>query len=1170
MKNNAIRVKGRYYPKLFNTIILVKLTIILTLLFHLTAIGNSLAQNERATLHLTSVKLSTVLKEIESQTKYRFVYGDDLVEGLGAAFAVHAQNQPVKDILDELLTNTDLSFRMHREYLIILSKEAKQALATQSNIRGLVQDSQGRPLPGVTVNVLGENNNTVLTDQNGIFRIRASVGKVLRISYVGHVSQNIKLTTAHSIEGIKVQLETGVNTLEETVVVGYGSVKRKDLTGSVVSVDVKEIRDVPFTSIDQALTGKAAGVQVIQADGSPGGVAKIRIRGGTSLMGGNDPLYIIDGVQMTVQNRYVSNSAEVVNPVDRFGSDDPNSAVSGSFARGLNSLAGLNISDIETIDVLKDASATAIYGSRAANGVVIITTKRGKREQKPTLEANYYHGISKQRPINLLNRDQYIMIMQEANRNLLDARKAAGETLTPEELVDFDNRINNPNFYGPANTDWLNLVTRTGKSDNADLSVRGGGNASQYFISLGYTGNQGVVLGTDFQRLSGRINLDNEITSKLRTQATFGYGYTINNITNGLYTQALFAPPTFAAYNADGSIAKYTGESLGGYDYQGYQNPLVLLDGINRAASHSLLGSVAADYKILPELIFRSTASVNYNSTNQRNYVTGDALIAASNGVGTSSLGTGSQSQNQLTDLFFENTLTWDKVFNAQHRFNIVGGTSWQKTRSQLFGVTAQGYPDDKYLNNLSSASLVTAAVGTSGQNSLLSFYTRARYAWKDRYIVTFTGRSDASSKFPKVNRTGFFPSGGVAWRISDEPFMKGLKWVDDLKLRASTGYTGTQNIGDNMFYTLYSPYAYGGKSAMVPTQLGNEAIRWESTLQKDAGLDISLFNSRFGASIEIYEKATSGILFTRAVAGSSSYRSVIANLANIRNRGLEIAVRGTFLEKKNFSWNGAFNISFNRSLVTNVNRDFTNPNDITDYNLGNAIVREGEPLGLIYGKVFTGLLQTQEQVDAYKVKNQYWMYFDPYLGIGDPSYKIPEGEFFPENEIIGRAEPKFYGGYTNSISYKGLSLTTLFTFSYGNDILYQGDIQNNNVSNRSNKTTEILGRWTPENSTSTRPRLLYGQNGTAYTNSSAVYDGSFLRLKSLTLTYVLPAGLRKRIGIPQASVFGSATNILTWTSYPGVDPEVSNDPYSLVNGASDPGTFPAVKQFILGLRFSL
>lgn len=1170
MKNNAIRVERRYYPKLFNAIILVKLTFILTLLFHLTAIGNSLAQNERATLHLKSVNLGKILKEIESQTKYRFVYGDELVNGLGEMFAVQAQNKPVKDILDELLADTDLSFRLHRDYLIVLAKAADQPQANQSVVHGVVRDSKDLPLPGVTVTVAGESNNTVLTDQNGTFHIRAAAGQVLRISYVGHVSQTVKLTEARIREGIKVRLETGVNTLEETVVVGYGSVKRKDLTGSVVSVDVKEIRDVPFTSIDQALTGKAAGVQVVQADGSPGGVAKIRIRGGTSLMGGNDPLYIIDGVQMTVQNRYVSNSAEVVNPVDRFGADDPNSAVSGSFARGLNSLAGLNISDIETIDVLKDASATAIYGSRAANGVVIITTKRGKKDQKPTLEASYYHGISKQRPIELLNRDQYIMIMQEANRNLLNARKAAGEQLTPAELADFDNRINNPDFYGTANTDWLDLVTRTGKSDNADLSVRGGSRASQYFISLGYTGNQGVVRGTDFQRLSGRMNLDNEITSKLRTQATFGYGYTVNNITNGLYSQALFAPPTFPAYNPDGSIAKYTGNSLGGADYQGYQNPLTLLDGINRASSHSLLGSVSADYKLLPELILRSTASINYNSTNQRNYVTGDALIASASGVSSSSLGTGSQSQNQFTDLFFENTLTWDKVFNAQHRINIVGGTSWQKTRSQLFGVTAQGYPDDKYLNNLSSASLVTEAVGTSGQNALLSFYTRALYAWKDRYIFTFTGRSDASSKFPKVNRTGFFPSGGVAWRISEEPFMKGLTWVNDLKLRASAGYTGTQNIGDNMFYTLYTPYAYGGKSAMVPTQLGNEDIRWESTLQKDAGLDISLFNSRFGASVEVYEKATSGILFTRTVAGSSSYSSVIANLANIRNRGLEISLRGSFIENKNLSWNGAFNMSFNRSLVTNVGRDFTDPTDINGYYLGNAIVREGEPLGLIYGKVFTGLLKTPEEVEAYKAKYAFWTYFDPYLGIGDPTYEFREGEYFPSNEVIGHAAPKFYGGYTNNISYKGFNLSTLFTFSYGNDILYLGDIQNNNVSNRSNKTTEILGRWTPENPTSTRPRLIYGGNGTAYTNSAAVYDGSFLRLKSLTLAYALPGSWKKRMGLQQASIFGSATNLLTWTSYPGVDPEVSNDPYSLINGASDPGTFPAVRQFTLGLRFSL
>lgn len=1168
MKKNAIRVKGRYYPRLLNTLIVVKLTLILTLLFNMSAIGNTWAQNDRATLNMKSVRLGSILKEIESQTKYRFVYGEDLVEDLGSSFVAQANNQPVKEILQELLAGTDLSYTLSKDYLIVLTKARKSSSQLQTKVQGTVVDDQGKPIAGVTVSGA---NIAVLTDQNGRFSIEAHAGQTLRISCLGRVSQTVTVTSSHLQEGIKVSMTAVVNALEETVVIGYGSIKRKDLTGSVVSVDPKEIRDVPFTSIDQALTGKAAGVQVIQADGSPGGVAKIRIRGGTSLMGGNDPLYIIDGVQMTVQNQYVNNSAEVVNPIDRFGADDPNSSVSGSFARGLNSLAGLNISDIETIDVLKDASATAIYGSRAANGVVIITTKRGKTDQKPTLEANYYRGISKERRIDLLNRDQYIMIMQEANKNLLAAKLAAGEQLTPAELAEFDGRINNPDFYGTANTDWMDLVTRTGKTDNMDLSVRGGGNASRYFISLGYTGNEGAIVGTDFKRLSGRINLDNEINSRLRTQATFGYGYTINNITNGLYTQALFAPPTFPAYNADGSIAKYTASTLGGYDYEGYQNPLVLLDGINRAASSALLGSVSADYKLFPSLVFRSTASINYNNVHQRNYVTGDALIASASGVSSSSLGTGSQSQNQGSDLFFENTLTWDKAFNADHRINVVAGTSWQKTRRQLFGVTAQGYPDDKYLNNLSSASLVTEAVGTSGQNSLLSFYARANYAWKDRYLFTFTGRSDASSKFPKANRTGFFPSGGIAWRISEEPFMKNIAWVDDIKLRASAGYTGTQNIGDNMFYTLYSPYSYGGTSAMVPDQLGNADIRWESTLQKDAGLDISLFDSRFGASIEVYQKATSGILFTKAVAGSSSFSSIIANLANIRNRGLEISLRGTFIEKKDFNWNGAFNISFNRSLVTNVNRDFTNPNNVDDqYYLGNAIVREGEPLGLIYGKIFEGLYKTQEEVDAYKETNPYWMYFDPYLGIGDPKYKTVAGDPFPVNDIIGHAEPKYYGGYTNTFSYKGLSLVTLFTFSHGNDILYQGDIQNNNVSNRSNKTTEILGRWTPENPTSTRPRLIYEGNGTAYTNSAAVYDGSFFRLKTLTLAYSLPDRWSSRVGIPHASVFGSATNVITWTKYPGVDPEVSNDPYSLINGASDPGTFPAVRQFTLGLRFNL
>lgn len=1174
MKKNAPRVKGVFSKNPVKLFILVKLSLFLTISFQLAAFAKGFSQHERTTLKLQNVQLDQVFKAIELQTKYRFVYGAELLADINQPLSIEVNDKPVNDVLRQLLAGTDLSFRLYNEYLVVIQpKDDAAAQATyrrQQVVTGIVMDKDGDPLPSVTVQLKGQPGTQTLTDRNGVFHINAQVGQQLIISSVGYLTKELVVKISPDEPILQVNLESQINTLDETVVVGYGSIKRRDLTGSVASVNPKEFEDVPFTSIDQALTGKAAGVQVVQSDGSPGGVAKIRIRGGTSLMGGNDPLYIVDGVQVTIQNRYVESQAELVNPIERFGGDNPNSAVSGAFARGLNSLAGLNISDIESIDILKDASATAIYGSRAANGVVIITTKRGKKDQKPVLEANYYHGFSVETPVELLNRDQYIMIMREANKNLFDAMVASGTPITDAQRIDFDNRLNNPDYYGTANTDWLDLVTRTGQSDNLDVSVRGGGNASRYFISVGYNGTEGTVLGTDFRRLSGKINLDNEITDKLRIQGNFSVGHTTNNITNGLYTQALFAPPTYPAYNDDGSIYQYTASTLGGYDYEGFQNPLVLLNGINRARMSTLLGSVSGEYKLLPSLTFRSTASVNYNTTHQRNYVTGDALIASASGVSTSNLGTGSQSQDENTDLFFENTLTWDTQLSQNHRINAVAGTSWQKARYQVFGVTAQGYPDDELLNNLSSASLVTAAVGTSGQNSLLSFYLRANYAFKERYLFTFTGRSDASSKFPQNNRTGYFPSGGIAWRISDEPFLKNAAWLSELKIRASAGYTGTQNIGDNMFYTLYSPYAYGGVNALVPTQLGNENIKWESTLQKDAGLDIGLFNSRFVASIGVYEKNTSDILFTTPIASSSSFPSVIANLARIRNRGLEIDLRGTFISKPSFSWSGAYNMSFNRSLVTDVGRDFTDPTNPNEFSFGNAIIREGMPVGLLYGKVFEGIFETEEQVEAYKQMNPYYMYFTPYVGIGDPMFRMEEGDIVPPNDIIGYSEPKFYGGYTNTLSVKGISLITLFTFTYGGDVLYLGDIQNQAVGSRTNKTTEILKRWTPENPSETRPRLIYGYNSTNYNNSMAVYDASFFRLRTLTLTYQFPTALVRKWRIPQLSLYAAATNVFTLTSYPGADPEVSNDPYSLINGANDPGTYPAVRQYTLGLRFGL
>ncbi|NML38675.1 TonB-dependent receptor [Chitinophaga sp. G-6-1-13] len=1141
----------------------MKLTVFLltVVALHIYATGNS----QTVTVACKNMPLQQVFSVIKQQTGFVFFYRNQDLSDVRPVSA-DIREQPLKTALARILQDKPLIFDIEGNTIVISRKLPAEAKPEQPGllppqvVQGKVVDKHGNPVPGVTIRVKG-SNVAAITNQAGFFVLNNADPKAeLLISCVGFESRTISLDGRTRME---IQLSAKVDDLNQYVVVGYGSTRRKDLTGSVASVNVEEVKNVPFASVDQALSGKAAGVQVTQADGSPGGVAKIRIRGGTSLLGGNDPLYIIDGVQVTIQNRYIQNQAEVVNPIERAGSDNPNSSVNGSFTRGLNSLAGLNITDIESIDILKDASATAIYGSKAANGVIIITTKKGKLNQKPVLEANYYAGVSQPIKEKLLNAQQYVDLLQEAARNANAVRAAAGEAADPKATA----IINDPRSLGTANTDWLKLVLRNAVTHNADISVRGGGSGSRYYTSLAYTKQDGVLKGTDFSRIAGKISLDNEITSRLRVITNLDYGFTKNNITNGIYPAAMYAPPTLPAYNPDGSPYQFLGEQIGGYNYQGFQNPMVLLDGINTGKMASLIGSLSGEYDVLKELKFRSILSVNYNNFHQQNYVPSTAVIASANGVSSSNGGTASQGQTEDVNLFVENTLTWEKQFNENHRLNLLGGTSWQKFRFNSFSASGQGFPDDKYLNNISSAAITLPATGSSGQNSLLSFYMRANYALKEKYLLTFTGRSDASSKFPVHNRVGYFPSGGAAWRISEEPFMKKAAWVNELKLRVSAGYTGTQNFGDNLYYTLYTPGSYGGVNALVPSQLGNSRIKWESTLQKDLGLDFELFGSRLRGVIGYYEKITTGLLLSKQLAPSSSYGSVISNVATISNKGLEIDLRTDFIKHKFFQWTGALNVSGNRSRVEDINNDFSDPNDAgATYLDANAVVRKGEPLGLFYGYKQTGIIRDQQQLEAYKKVFTYARYMAPYLGIGDAMYEIGSNGFY-KRDVIGQAQAKFYGGFTNTFTFKNISLITLLTFSYGGQMLYLADIQNKNFESFANRGTRILQRWTPENPGADRPRLILGEYG-ANTSSAEVYDASYLRLKSVTITYQLPARTAGKMHIRDASVYASATNLFTITKYPGPDPEVSNNPYSLINGSTDVSTFPTVKQFNLGLRF--
>lgn len=1174
--NSKIRYKDRHVAKLTmrfiflksKPVLIMKLTTILITFCYLQLSASGYSQT--VTVAQDNATLKKVLQLISKQTGYQLLYNAQLLQKANKV-TLNAVNAPIEEVLDRIFDSQPLIYDIVDKTIVlkakVLEKKASVSTALNADIvaTGLVTSADKQPIAGANIRVKS-TNTTAVTGKDGRFSITVPQSEAtLIISYVGYTTKEVA-----AAKGMTIILEPSINSLSDLVVVGYGSTRRKDLTGSVASVSLAEVKNVPFATVDQALTGKAAGVQVVQADGAPGGVAKIRIRGGTSLMGGNDPLYIIDGVQIQIKNPYIQSAAEIISPIEAFAKDRSDVSVSGNFARGLNNLGGLNINDIETIDILKDASATAIYGSRAANGVVIITTKKGKQSQKPVLEANCYTSVSAAVKEKLLNREQYITIMQEAARNLNAIRATMVPALAPDAVA--TQMLTNPAYFGTDDTDWMDLVLRNGITQNADISVRGGGTGSRYYTSLAYNSNEGSVIGTDFKRFAGKISLDNDITDKLRINTNLDYGFSTNNITNGIYTQALFAPPTFAPYNPDGSVKFLSPvQDFNAYAFQGFQNPLFFLSGVNRSNTINLIGSIAAEYDILKDLKFRSSLAVNYINYRQTNYVPSTLNIATSSGVGSSNNGMATQAQSQDVNTFYENTLTWNKQFNENNRLTFLFGTSWQISKSNSFSASGQGFPDDIYLNNLSSASLTLPSTGISGQNSLLSFYVRANYTLFEKYLFTFTGRSDASSKFPKNNRVGYFPSGGVAWRISQENFLKDIRWIDEIKLRASAGYTGTQNIADNLFYTLYSPGSYAGLSSLAPTQLGNDKIKWESTLQKDAGIDFSFLNSRLRGGIGYYEKNTSGVLFGAIVANSSGFPGVTANIANIRNRGLELELGGDFINKKNFQWSGSLNISGNRSKVLALSNDFADPANPTVYKYGNTVLKVGEPIGLIYGKVFSGVAKTQADVDAYRKDNLLNVYGAmPYFGIGDATYELvyQAGLRVFKEDVIGKGEPKFYGGYTNNISYKNFTLTTLATFSSGGDIFYLADVQNQDVARRTNKSINILDRWTPENPDAVRPKLVFGQYNLADAGSNNVYDASFIKLKSVTLNYQLPSSLTNRVKISSASIYFTAVNLLTLTSYPGADPEVSNDPYSLIGGYSDAGGYPSVRQFSFGLRF--
>lgn len=1126
------------------------------------------------TLQLKDTPLLQALQLIKQQAEVKFIYSD---EELRHATPVTAEldNVSVQAALNLVLLKQPYTYEQSEGNIFVikpLSTPPHDNFGNQRALTGKIVDAKtGDPLIGASILDRKSQKGTV-SGLDGTFSLTIPNGtKHLTVSYVGYDMK----TTPVSGSVLVIALGESKQSLNELVVVGYGSTHRKDLTGSVATVKTEELQNLPALTIDDALAGKAAGVQVTKADGSPGGAVRIRVRGGSSLRGSVDPLYIIDGIPTEIKDNYIS-SSEISNPLEaaNYG-EDFNNSVSGSFMRGLNSLAGLSISDIESISILKDASATAIYGSKAANGVVIITTKKGRRDMKPQFNFNYNISIANPIKEKLLNGEQYLSALKSSldsstkrlEENLQDVDPSDYYYSRMQKYITENDKVWKETLsIGNANTDWLDQVLLTGISHNADFSVAGGGKNSRYYTSFSYSKQDGTLINTGFERYAGKISVDNDLTEHFRMGTNLNFGYTKNNITNGVYSQAMSAPPILSPYNADGTYANYSKLPALASSYMGFQNPIAVASGTNEAKTYTFKGSMYGELDILKGLKFKSMVSVSYENYNQLNYIPSYVMVGGFYGAESSGGGQGSQAQNIATGMFFENTLTYNKIFNENHRIDAIIGTSWEEQKSNYFSASGKGYPDDKFLNNLSSAQIAANVKGAypETQNSLLSFYLRTNYVWKDRYLFTFTGRSDNSSKFAQKNRVGYFPSGAIAWRMSEEPFMKNISWIDEIKLRASLGKTGTQSIADHMFRTLYSVGAYGGNSAMYPSQLGNDDIEWENTVQKDLGLDFSFLKGRLSGTLAYYHKVTDGALLAITPAPSSGYTSLTANFAKIKNIGVEFELYSELIRNKNWKWNVSMNISHNSSKVLKLNGDnFSSDDARGELNLGTTIYREGESLGLLCGRKAVGIIQTQEQLDDYKSRFGMWNSMQPDLGIGSVELALDDTGFYYE-DVIGNCTPDFYGGVSSTLTYKNWSLLAQFTYSYGNDLIYQKDVTDRVFSSLANRSTSILNASTADNFTG-HPLSVY--RTTNFLTNLNVYDASYLKLQSLSISYALPNKYIKKFHLNNLSIYATASNLFTLTSYPGPDPAVSDDPYSVAGGGRDVSSYPTVRSYTFGIR---
>jgi TonB-linked SusC/RagA family outer membrane protein len=1042
--------------------------------------------------------------------------------------ATDAEQTPERLALKASLDRLGEQYQVKKTSSAQPAKTIAQPRLLDKIISGTVTDGEnGDELPGVNVVVKGTTIGTV-TDVNGSYSLSApDATETLVFSSVGYLTQEVAIGSRSTVD---VAMEGDVKSLEEVVVVGYGTQEKKDLTGSVASVTAQELKQVPIASLDQGLQGRVSGVQVTQSSGRPGGGVSIRVRGASSINGGNEPLYVIDGF-----------------PIYNDGVDP--GGVRGSF-NPPNALSSINPNDIASIEILKDASATAIYGSRGANGVILVTTKRGKVGETRIDFEMYYGWQTLREKVDLLNAQEFLAFDRDARTN------AGLPVIYPNDIA--------------TDTDWQDEVFRVAPQQNYQLSLSGGSEKTRYAISANYFDQQGIIKNSRFQRGALRANIDNSISEKLSVGLNLTASYNLNNGSNtdahgngqdgnGLTLFGVFkAVPVESPYGEDGNLTRFSPYTEDGL----FGNPLFgVEDFVDETRTSRILANTFVDYDITPDLTLRVSVGANLFSLKRNTYQAG----FRPNGnelSGEATVGTVINPQ-----FLSENILTYRKNLGKNHALTLLGGFTAQTSLTESALASARDFPNDALLfNDLSAASTYLPPRSNKQSWSLASFLGRVNYSLMDRYLLTVPARADGSSRFGAGNKWGFFPSAALAWRVIEEGFMADQSFFSNLKIRGSIGKTGNQEIGTYQSLAAFTPVLYpigdAGATGFAIDRVGNPELRWETTTQFDVGIDAGFADNRLIVTADYYHKTTNDLLFEVTLPYTTGFRNSLQNLGEIRNTGIELSLNADVLTG-GFAWNVNGNISFNNNEILDLG---TNQEVIVaiDREADAAILRVGEPIGSFFGYDYIGNFQQGDDIANLPVL----------AGLdqpGDPRFRDinTDGAINADDRVIlGSAQPDYFYGVTNRFSYRGIDLNVFIQGVEGNSIHSEPVKHATNLAT-ANQLAIVRDRWTPTNPSNSVPRA----NAVSSSEQRSVFtvqDGSFFRIKNITLGYNLPTEWLSRWSMRNARLYVSATNWITVTNYLGFDPEVGSFGQSSLAQGVDWGSYPPSKTLIVGLNIGL